>query len=53
MPRAGEFQVRVADTDTDLDLLRDDPRFQALIAQAKKRLGIEQAKATAANELSR
>jgi adenylate cyclase len=47
MPRAGEFQVRVADTDTDLDLLRDDPRFQALIAQAKKRLRIEQAKATA------
>jgi adenylate cyclase len=52
IPRAGEFQVRVADTDTDLDLLRDDPRFDAMMSQAKKRLGIEQPKDAAA-ELSR
>jgi adenylate cyclase len=52
IPRAGEFQVRVADTDTDLDLLRDDPRFGEMMAQAKKRLGIEQPKDAAA-ELSR
>jgi len=41
IPRAGEYQVRVADTDTDLDCLRDDPWFQQLLAEAKKRLGIQ------------
>jgi adenylate cyclase len=33
-------QVRIADTDPDLDSLRDDPRFQRMLAAAKKRLGI-------------
>jgi adenylate cyclase len=51
--RAAEYVVRIADTDTDLDPLRDDPRFQAMLAQAKKRLGIEQPAKTAATELSR
>ena len=53
LPRVGEYQVRVAETDTDLDLLRDDPRFQAMIERAKKRLGIQPVKDTAASELSR
>ncbi len=53
LPRAGEFQVRVAETDTDLDLLRDDHRFRAMLDRAKKRLGIEQPKDSAAAELSR
>jgi adenylate cyclase len=38
---AGAYTVRVAETDTDFDSIRDDPRFQAILAQAKQRLGIE------------
>jgi adenylate cyclase len=40
LPIAGEYQVRVADTDPDLDPIRDNPRFKKLIADAKKRHGI-------------
>jgi adenylate cyclase len=32
--------------DTDLDSLREDPRFQAMIAEAEARLGVEEAAAT-------
>ncbi len=39
---AGEYQLSIAETDPDLDPLRADPRFQALLARAKKRLGIEE-----------
>jgi len=35
------MQVRMATTDPDLDPLRDDPRFQKMLAAAQKRLGIE------------
>ena len=41
IPMAGPLQVRVADTDTDLDCLREDPRFQKMMERAKKRHGIE------------
>jgi adenylate cyclase len=51
IPRVGEYQVRVADSDTDLDVLRDDPRFQAMMAQAKKRLRIDEPQEKAAAEL--
>ena len=37
---AGEYQVRIAESDTDFDCIRDDPRFQKIIAEAKIRLGI-------------
>jgi adenylate cyclase len=37
----GERYVRVVETDPDLDSLRADPRFQAMLAQAKKMLGVE------------
>jgi adenylate cyclase len=40
---AGEFQVRIAETDPDLDPIRDEPKFQKMLAAAKKRLGIEDA----------
>ena len=33
-------QLRHADVDTDLDPIRDDPRFKALMAAAKQRLGM-------------
>ena len=39
---AGEYQVRIAETDTDFDSIRDDPRFQKILTDAKKRLGIEE-----------
>ena len=42
IPRVGEAQVRIAEADTDFDGVRDDPRFQRLIADAKKRLGIDE-----------
>ena len=51
IPRAGALQVRIADSDTDLDSLRDDPRFQAVMALAKKRLGIADASTPAAAEV--
>jgi len=37
---ATEYVVRIADTDTDLDSLRGDPRFQKMLSNAKERLGI-------------
>ena len=33
-------QIRLAETDPDFDGIRDDPRFQKMLAAAKKRLGI-------------
>jgi adenylate cyclase len=43
IPMAAPYQVQVADTDTDLDSLREDPRFQRMLSDAKKRLGIAEA----------
>jgi adenylate cyclase len=40
--------VHHAEIDPDLDPLRDNPRFKAMIAAARKRLGMEPAKASAA-----
>jgi adenylate cyclase len=40
IPKVGEYQVNIADTDTDLDCLRDEPRFIKMIDAAKKRLGL-------------
>jgi adenylate cyclase len=37
---APEMYLRVAETDPDLDCLRDDPRFKKLIAREKKRQGL-------------
>jgi adenylate cyclase len=42
IPMAGPLQVRVADTDPDLDSLRGDSRFQKMMERARKRVGIEE-----------
>jgi adenylate cyclase len=39
---AGAYQVRIAETDTDFDTIRDDPRFQKMLSSAKERLGIKE-----------
>jgi adenylate cyclase len=39
----GELYLGVAETDPDLDAVHDDPRFQAMLARAKKNLGITEA----------
>lgn len=38
---ASGLQIKTAVTDPDLDPLRDDPRFQRMLATAQKRLGIK------------
>jgi adenylate cyclase len=43
LPLAGALQVTVAAADTDFDSIRDDPRFQKMIAEAKRRHGLEDA----------
>ena len=48
LPLSGALQVKIADTDTDLDILRDDPRFQRLLADAKKRHGLNKQEEPAA-----
>jgi adenylate cyclase len=40
---AGAFNLALLDADPDLDSLRDDPRFDAMVAAAKRRLGIGEA----------
>ena len=42
LPIAGPYQVRVAATDTDLDSLRGDQRFDKLLNAAMQRHGLEQ-----------
>ncbi len=39
--KAGAYQVTIAETDTDFDSIRDDPRFVQLIGDARKRLGMK------------
>ena len=41
MERCGTLQVTHVQNDPDLDKLRDDPRFQAMVEAAKARLGLE------------
>jgi adenylate cyclase len=48
VPRVGEYQVRIIETDPDLDAIRDDPRFRAMVAKAKTRLGMTDTQAVPA-----
>lgn len=43
LSRSSEYQIRIAESDTDFDYIRDDPRFQKIIAEAKSRLGLANA----------
>ena len=39
--RAGRNLISLAEADRNLDSLRDDPRFQEMLARARKRVGIQ------------
>lgn len=39
----GAFQLAIAETDPDLELVRDDPRFQTVLSRSKRRLGLADA----------
>jgi adenylate cyclase len=39
---AGAFHLALVEVDPDLDSLREEPQFKAMIAGARKRLGIEE-----------
>ena len=39
----GEMYVKMVETDPDLDCLRDDPRFQAIMDRARKHYGLQAA----------
>ena len=43
LAKTSGFIVRVVESDPDMDVLRDDPRFQKALADAKARLGAEDA----------
>ncbi|HEU4809894.1 MAG TPA: hypothetical protein VFS69_04470, partial [Sphingomicrobium sp.] len=40
---AGPTPLKIAETDPDLDCLRDDPRFQKFMARERKRHGLDEA----------
>jgi adenylate cyclase len=40
LQRSSRAMLPLTDSDPDLDNIRDDPRFQAMVEGAKKRLGI-------------
>ncbi len=43
LAKAGQTLISLADADRNLDLLRDDPRFQRMLVAAKKRISLERA----------
>ena len=45
---ATEYHVRVAQSDPDLEPLRDEPRFRTMVQRARKRLGLAEPAAVAA-----
>ena len=49
MTAATEYQVRIAQTDPDLDAIRETPRFRQMVDRARKRLGLSTPVAAAAS----
>ena len=47
LAEARGHQIRLAEADPDFDSIRDDPRFQKMLADAKKRLGVDDPPASA------
>ena len=45
---SGPTVVKIAETDTDFDCLRDEPRFQKMLARERKRHGLDKAQAVPA-----
>jgi adenylate cyclase len=48
LPTVSAFHINLAETEPDFDALREEPKFQALLDRARKRLGIDQPMAEAA-----
>ena len=44
LPFIGESQLQIVEADPDLESIRDDPRFQKMVAEANKRIGIKPAR---------
>ena len=42
--QCGQTMINIAESDVDLDKLRDDPRFRAMLAAARERIGAAHAK---------
>ncbi|MGN6058088.1 MAG: TIR domain-containing protein [Sphingomicrobium sp.] len=53
VPTVSNFHISMAETEPDFDALREDPRFEALLVRARKRVGIDQPKTAAMAEPSR
>ena len=53
VPTVSNFHISMAETEPDFDALREDPRFEALLARARRRLGMERPKTAATAEPSR
>jgi adenylate cyclase len=54
LPTVSAFHINLAETEPDFDALREEPKFQALLDRARKRLGIDQPMAeTARAQVSR
>jgi len=45
LANAGAFHLKLVEADPDLELLRDDPNYKAIISKARKRLGIDELEA--------
>ena len=43
LANASAFHLALVEADPDLDTLREEPRYKAMINKAKKRLGIDEA----------
>jgi adenylate cyclase len=47
VPTVSSFHISMAETEPDFDALRENPRFEALLARARRRVGIDEPRAAA------